>query len=493
MDKIEELIEKKHNIRQGGGQDKLEGQHSQNKLTARERINLLLDEGSFIEIGTFLKDSTVIAGYGTSQGKLVYVYSEDYTKNGGLMNKASGEKIANIMEMALKMGAPLVKILDSAGGDIKDGLNTLLAYSKITNLTAKLSGVVPQISLVLGHCAGISAVTAAMSDFTIISKETGRLYVNPALDLSNKEEKFIGVSQYGEGEKVLNNGGATIACDNDKEVLAMAKKIVQLMPSNNMEKPFIENEDNKGFIQESLDEMCKSNKINKRHLSMEIFDDNSYIELFKSDEDVVLTTLGKINGLSVGVMVVAPEHNEYLNIKSLDRLTRFVKLCDSYHIPLVTFVDAEGFSSTLKEEENGLVLSIAKLTYSLAEATTPKVAIIVGKAYGSAYVTLSNKEGAFDMVYAWPNAKIAVTTPEKIIMALNRDEITGASNPKDKEKEVITSLETEITSPYKAAELGFIDDIIVPKETRARLFMTLDMLQTKKVIKYPKNHGTILI
>ncbi|MEW8955102.1 acyl-CoA carboxylase subunit beta [Clostridium sp.] len=493
MDKIEELIEKKNNIYQGGGQDKLKGQHNQSKLTARERIDLLLDEGSFIEIGTFLKDSTVITGYGTSNGKLVYVYSEDYTKNGGLMNKASGEKIANIMEMALKMGAPLVKILDSAGGDIKDGLNTLLAYSKITNLTAKLSGVIPQISLILGHCAGTAAVTASMSDFTIISKETGSLYVNTALDISNKEEKFVGISQYGEGEKALSTGGATIACDNDKEVLAMARKILQIMPSNNMERPLINNEDNKGFIQESLDEMCKSNKINKRHLCAELLDDNSHIELFRDEDNIVLTTLGKINGLSVGIIVVAPEKEEHLNIKSLDRVTRFIKICDSYHIPLVTIVDSEGFSSTLKEEENGLVIAIAKLTYSLAEATTPKVAVIVGKAYGSAYVTLSNKEGAFDMVYAWPNAKIAVTTPEKIIMALNREEITSSNNPKDKERELLESLEEDITSPYKAAELGFIDDIIIPRETRARLFMALDMLQTKKVIKHPKSHGTILI
>lgn len=489
MDNVKKLIGIKENFNQNE-EKKLEGQHMLKKLGARERINILLDEDSFIEIGAFIKESCVITGYGTIDGKLVYVYSQDYTRSGALMNSNSAEKIVDIIELALKMGAPIIQILDSAGVVIEEGLEILKKYSKINNIIAKTSGVIPQISLILGPCLGMSAVTASMSDFTIISKDTGSMTLNSYEFLSNKEGTFIEKSELGSSSKSSNIGGASIVMDNDEQCIEITKKIVGYIPSNNMCKNVKKEHSNKEFIQEILDEMCNKNNLNLNLIINHVLDDDSRLELYAEMSHNVSTVLGKINGITVGIFCTS---KECLNINDINKLTRFIKLCDAYHIPIISMVNTDGFEVSLDSEKEGLYFSIAKLTFAISESTTPKIALIVGKSYGSSYMTFSGKQGGFDIVYAWPSAQICLSNPENIIKKMKRSEILQSEKPKQKEREIISKLIHDMVSPYKAAEIGLIDDIIIPRETRARLYMLIDMLQTKKEVKYTKSHGTMLI
>lgn len=489
MDSVKKLIDIKENFNQNE-EKKLEGQHRLKKLGARERIDVLLDEDSFIEIGAFIKESCVITGYGTIDGKLVYVYSQDYTKNGALINSNSAEKIVDIIELALKMGAPIIQILDSAGVVIEEGLEILKKYSKINNIIAKISGVIPQISLILGPCLGMSAITASMSDFTIISKDTGSMNLNSYEILSDKEKVFIEKDKFCGASNSCKTGGASIVMDNDEECINIAKQIVGYIPSNNRCRNVKDEDSNKDFIQEILNEMCNNNDFNFNLIMNHILDDNSMLELYSKMSCNVSTVLGKINGITVGVFCTS---KEILNVNDVNKLIRFIKLCDAYHIPIISIVNTDGFEVSLNSEEQGLYFSIAKLTFAITESTTPKIALIVGKSYGSSYMTFSGKQGGFDIVYAWPSARICLSNPENMIKKIKRSEILQAEKPKEKERELISKLVDDMVSPYKAAEIGLIDDIIIPRETRARLYMLIDMLQTKKEVKYTKSHGTMLI
>lgn len=484
MERVEDLIKRRDELRLGGGEEKVLGQHSKNKMTARERVIELLDEGSFIEIGAFVKDSSVITGYGTIDEKLVYVFSEDVTVNGALINGANGEKISNIMDMALKMGSPLIHIYDSVGGDLKDGLKTLNAYSKIVKNTSKLSGIIPQVALITGGCNGMASISASMCDFIILVDDNGNMSMSSTRDLIDEEEAFI-------DEKSIKNR-VHFNVKEDKEGIVLIKKLLTYLPSNNMELPEVSNYELNNFINEEFDVMSNNDEVDIRKIAVNICDENSNVELFKDFDYEVVTSLGKINGHSFGIIGTNLKDKD-LSRTMIEKITRMVKICDAYHIPMVTLVDAEGFKASLEDENKGLSVKVAKMVYALCESSSPKVALIVGKAYGSSYITLASKEGIFDVVYAWPNAKISLTKPEKLIKALNREQITSAENPKVKERELIENLIDDITSPYKAAEAGLIDDIIIPRETRARLFMVFDMLQSKREIKHPKNHGTVLI
>ena len=484
MDRVEELIKRRNELRLAGGEGKVLGQHSKNKMTARERILEILDEGSFIEIGAFVKEASVITGYGTVNQKLVYVFSEDVTVNGALVNGVNGEKIAHIMDMALKMGAPLVHIYDSVGGDLKDGLKTLNAYSKIVKGTSKLSGIIPQFALIAGGCNGMASISAAMCDFMILVNDNGNMSMSSTKDLIVEEESFV-------DEKSINNR-VHFNVKEDKAGIELIKKLLTYVPSNNMELPEISNYEINNFINEEFDVMSNNDDIDIRRISVALCDENTSIELFEGFDSEIVTSFGKINGRPFGIIGTNLK-DEDLTRTMIEKVTRMVKLCDAYHIPMVTLVDAEGFKASLEDENKGLSVKVAKMVYALCESSSPKVGLIVGKAYGSSYITLASKEGIFDVVYAWPNAKIALTKPEKLIKALNREEITSSENPRLREKELIANLSEDITSPYKAAEKGLIDDIIIPRETRARLFMVFDMLQSKREIKHPKNHGTVLI
>lgn len=495
MDKMEELAHKKKLSHVGGGDDAIQMQHNLNKMTARERIGCVLDEASFIELGTFSNGKDVITGYGTIGERLVYVYSEDYTINAGLLSLEGGKKICNVMEMALKMGAPILQIIDSAGVKISSGLEMLTVYSRIISMNAKLSGVVPQIAVIAGPCTGVAAVGAAMSDITIITENNGELYVNAPVTIEEKEHRYVEISDYSKAEVGVKNGSAQLIAKDDKEALELVKRVFQYLPSNNIEFSPVSNVDFSEKIENtSLNTLIDINSYDMKEVINSISDANSVIELDTYKGEAVITSLVKINGLVTGIIASNKAINEgRLDIKACEKATRFVKLCNSFNISLVTIVDSTGFIASVEEECNGLALAASKLIYAISEATIPKVSLIVGEAYGAAYIAFASKENCFDVVYAWPGVKVALADPKAIVKVLYKEEIIASEDPKNRETNLLNNYIEEHANVYKAAEAGFIDDVIVPSETALRLYSALDMLQSKRIVKYPKKHGSTLI
>lgn len=496
MDNIEALKNIKEQSEKGGGIDKIEIQHSLKKLTVRERIHVLLDEGSFIEIGALTGGNAagVVTGYGTSYGRLVYVFSQDYTVNGGSVTALGSKKICRIMDMALKMGAPLIGIYDSAGGRLSEGLEILSSYGSIIRKNTQLSGVVPQIAVILGACTGAAAISAAMCDFSIIVEGEGELYINSLEKISEKEAKYIEKDALGSASVTSKNGTALLTAESDREGLEFVRTLLNYLPSNNLELTPIGKSQELSSIENRLDELSKEENYDVYEIVSLIGDEDSFIELNSNYAKEVLTGFIKLNGLTVGVIACDNiENSEGLGIKALEKLTRFTKLCSAFNIALVSLVDTKGFKVSAEEESEGLSLWVSKFVYTLAEAKVPKVALVIGEAYGSAFIALASKETAFDIAYAWPNAKISIGEPEWVVKAMYREEILKSDNPKEAETEIVKTHKSNISSPYSAAELGHIDDVIIPSETRLRLFACLDMLQSKREIGYPKKHGSVLI
>ena len=496
MDKVDNLIEIIKRSHQGGGDSKIKMQHSLHKMTARERIKSILEEGSFIEIGALVGNdgAGVITGYGTVHGKLVYIYSQDYTVDGGAVNIANSNKICNVMDMAIKMGAPLIQVFDSVGAKLSEGLDILTSYGGILKRNAKLSGVVPQIAVIAGPCIGIASLSATMSDFTIMVNNSTELAISSNKKLTKEGEEYVDSKMYSSASNCSENGSIQIVAANDAAAFIIVKKILEYIPSNNMEAPEVGIEtSNLNVLNNDFNEMANGEMVNSYEVMRAISDEDSVIELNNNWEPSIITCLAKINGLTTGIITNAENQHANLNIGVSEKINRFVKICDCYNIPILSIVDTDGFVVSLVEEQNGLSVHASKMIYSLIEATVPKVSLIIGKAYGSGYLALASKEVAFDISYAWPTAKISVIEPEALIKILHKDEIVQSEYPKLKEQEMILKYIEEVTSPYKAAEKGIIDDIIMPSETKQRIFASLDMLHSKREVKYPKKHGTTLI
>jgi acetyl-CoA carboxylase carboxyltransferase component len=496
VDKVDNLIHIIKESHKGGGDSKIEMQHNLHKNTARERLQFILDEGSFIEIGALVQNNGagVITGYGTVDGKLVYVCSQDYTVDGGAINVVNSNKVCNIMDMALEMGAPLIQVFDSVGAKLSEGLDVLASYGRILKRNAKLSGVVPQISVIAGPCLGIAALSATMSDFTIMIDGSSELAISSIKKLTRKEEKYIDTKMYSSATNCSENGSIQIVAANDEEAFKTVKKILSYIPSNNMEcSPIGIENSNFNILNNNLDEMVNSEVVSSYEVMKALTDEDSIIALNNNWEPSIITCLAKINGITVGIISNEQKNHISLNIRISEKISRFVKICDCYNIPILSIVDTNGFVVSLKEEQDGLSLHVSKMIYALIEASVPKVSLIIGEAYGAGYLALASKEVAFDISYAWPTAKISATDPETLIKLLHQDEIRQAENPKIKEQEVILKYMDEVTSPYKAAQKGIIDDIIMPSETKQRIFASLDMLHSKREIKYPKKHGSTLI
>ncbi|SHJ70338.1 propionyl-CoA carboxylase carboxyltransferase subunit [Clostridium amylolyticum] len=466
MDRVEELLQRKSEILIGGGKDSLNMQHNLNKLTARERIEQLVDENSFIEIGGFIGKNSAgcITGYGTVQGRLVYVVSQDYSVKGGAINGHNTRKTVNILRMALKMGAPVIQIFDSVGIDTSEDLEALRYYGELIKENSKLSGVVPNIGVIAGPCTGTLAILASMCDFTILSEKSGEFYVNDTLKLANTSGKFVEYKNYASPEFSSQNGSIKLTSEDDKDAMIMVRKLLSYIPSNNLGFPPRDHIGEEA-VSPIFDNMVKTDSINVEEIIRELGDLDSFIELGKNFGDSVTIAFIKINGLNTGILGLNKK-NTPLNIKAIEKVTGFIKICDSFNIPLITVAkDITSFGVNAEEEKAGLALSLSKLLYTLSEAVIPKVSLLVGKTQGTGYITFCSKESACDMVLAWPTASITLASSE--------------------------AKETE--SIYKAAEVGLIDDIIIPSESKGRLYMALDMLSTKREIKYPKKHGSTLI
>jgi methylmalonyl-CoA decarboxylase subunit alpha len=495
MNRLEVFNSVKDKAHQGGGIDKIEMQHNLNKTTARERIITLLDEGSFIELGALVAGNAagVITGHGTINGRLVYTYSYDYTVEGGAFNKFMAKKICSLLDNAAKMGAPVVQIIDSIGAKISEGVELLSSYGTVLRRVGKLNGVIPQISIICGPCYGMAALGATMSDFTIVVNDIGEIGVNSSDKLSSAEEKYVDSSMFSDSVYSSKNGNAHFSVEKEHEGFNIARRLVDYLPANNLESPWISVEDyNLNSPIEALDEMIVNETHSMDDIVKAIADGNSIIEVNKEFMENFKTALIKINGLTVGVIWNSFIKSKITNEGAI-KISNFVRLCDGFNIPILSLVDTKGFAVSLEEEKKGLARNAGKLLYSLIDASVPKVSLIVGEAYGAGYVALAGKEAAFDVTLAWPSAKVALTNPEVLIKSMYRDEILSAKDPKIKESEVIAKYLDEVVSPYKAAEFGLIDDIIKPSETKQRIFALLDMLQSKRELSYPKKHGSTLV
>lgn len=483
MDKIEELIKNK---------ERLKIKYDMNKLTGREKIKALLDEGSFIEFGGMADENGggVITGYGTIDGRLSYIYSYDYAVKGGAVDSLVSKKICDIMDMAAKVGAPLIHIYDSIGAKLTEGLSVLASYGNILKRIAKLSGVIPQVSVIVGPCVGISAIGAAMSDFTIMVENQGQLYVNSPEKLIENEERFVETSMYADAVNCNKNGSIQITVNDEYSAFNLSRKIFSYIPSNNLEiSPLILKNEVFSSIDESLNDMVKEENVNIKDILNSIADENSIIELNNPLDNELITALVRINGLVAGVIGIEGK----LNILKIDKISRMTKICNCFNIPIINIVNSDGFVECIEEEKKGLALAVSKMACSLIQADVPKISLIPGKAYGAIYTIFAEKEAGMDLVYAWPSAEICITEPEKLIESIYREEILASDNPKEAATKIIQEHLQEVKTPYNAVSKGYINDIIIPSETKVRLFSALDMLQTKREVSYPKKHTSTLI
>lgn len=494
MEIVKELINNKEKMINSIQSEKQDFQHRSGKLTPMERVSILFDENSFTEVGAMTgKDGAgVLAGYGTVGGGLVFTYMQDYTVNGGALDSFGSKKIVRIMDMAAKMGAPLIEVYDSVGAKLTEGIEVLESYGNIVSHNARLSGVIPQIAMVVGPCTGIAALSAAMSDFGIIVQKSGELYINSPKTLTEFQGITIDPNMYANSENCIKNGSMHVSVTNEEEGLSLVRKLINYIPSNNLEVAPVDSDTEVSYEPQSeLDDMVNKGSIKIDTLLNTIGDPGSLIEFDKSSDVNTKTALIKINGMTAGAAAIGDGGR--LNIRNIEKITRMVKFCNCFNIPMICLVNSEGFIKSMDEENNGLAAAAAKMICALNQAVIPKISLITGKAYGAIYTAFCSKEAACDVVYAWAGAKISLAEPEALIKALYKDEIISSDEPKKKENEIIKQKYDEVTSPYKAAEMGYVDDIIIPSKTKGILYGALDMLQSKRVISYPKKHASILL
>lgn len=489
----------------GGGQDKIEKQHSSGKLTARERIDLLLDKGSFVEIDKFVVhnctnfdiDKTkipgdgVVAGYGKIDGRLVFVYAFDFTIFGGSASRTNANKIVKLQKMSLKMGAPIIGINDSGGARIQEGVASLGGYGEIFHQNTMASGVVPQISLIMGPCAGGACYSPAITDFIFMVKDESYMFITGPDVVKTVTNEDVTKEALG-GALVHNNksGVAHFIGETEEETLMMVRELMSFLPSNNLEEsPVISRMDKKIPDNEKMNDLIPEDP-NKPYDIKELIEavvDNNYLfEVMPKFAQNIVVGFARMNGKPVGIVANQPAYLAgVLDIDASDKAARFIRFCDCFNIPLITFEDVPGFLPGTNQEHNGIIRHGAKILFAFAEATVPKITVITRKAYGGAYVVMSSKHLGADINFAYPTAEIAVMGASGAVNILHR-------KLDDTEKaKAIEEYENIFSNPYRAAELGYIDEIIMPSQTRAKIIQALEMTQTKVRITPSKKHGNI--
>jgi len=509
--KLKELLERRNQAKLGGGENRIDKQHEKGKLTARERIDLLLDDGSFEEFDMFVThrcndfgldkqkylSDGVITGYGTVDGRLVYVFSQDFTVFGGSLSETFAKKICKVMDMATRNGAPIIGLNDSGGARIQEGVLSLAGYADIFLRNVLASGVVPQISAVFGPCAGGAVYSPAITDFVIMSKNTSYMFVTGPKVVKTVTNEDVTEDELG-GALVHNqvSGVSHFAVENEQEGIALIRKLLSFLPQNNMEDPpLVTCRDAIDRLEDSLNYIIPENPnkpYDMKDIIYAVVDNAEFMEIQRLYAPNIIVGFARFNGRSVGIVANQPNYIAgVLDINASRKAARFVRFCDAFNIPIVTFVDVPGFLPGTGQEFGGIILHGAKLLYAYAEATAPKVTIITRKAYGGAYDVMSSKHLRGDINYAWPTAEIAVMGPRGAIEIIYGKEIRTAENP----SEVITNREIEYRSkfatPYAAAQYGFIDDVIEPRNTRFRVIRALESLATKRDSNPPKKHGNI--
>ena len=503
-EKIKKLSEMHHNAELGGGQDKIDKIHTSGRKTARERIKLLLDPDTFVEIDKFVTNHNndfvmekyygdgIVTGYGKIDGRLVYVFAYDFTVFGGSLSGANANKVTKVMDLALKMGAPVLGLNDSGGARIQEGVESLAGYGEIFFRNVKASGVIPQISAILGPCAGGAVYSPAMTDFILMTRKTSYMFVTGPDVIKTVTHEDVTKDELG-GAMTHNSksGVAHFLADDDDQAMMMLRELLSFLPSNNMEdppvKPCTDPIDREEWKLRKLIPSDPNKPYDMKEILVAIADDYYFFEVQPHYAQNIIIGFARLNGKPVGLVANQPSMLAgVLDINASVKAARFVRFCDSFNIPIVTFCDVPGFLPGVDQELGGIIKHGAKLLYAYAEATVPKITVITRKSYGGAYLVMASKHLGADINYAYPTAEIAVMGPEGAVNILYKNTLT-----EEEKSKTIEDYKDKFCSPYKAAESGFIDEIIFPRQTRMKLIQALEMTQNKRETAPPKKHGNI--
>jgi len=495
----------------GGGSDRIAKHKTGGRLTARERLDVLLDPGSFVEIDRFvthrcenfgmanqkIPGDGVITGYGRVNGKLVYVYSQDFTVIGGSMSRTQANKICKVLDLAVKNGAPVIGLNDSGGARIQEGVEALAGYADIFLRNVLTSGVVPQISAIMGPCAGGAVYSPSLTDFIFMVKDTSYMFVTgPDVIKTVTHEEVTKEALGGALTHNQKSGVAHFAADDDKHCLLLIRELLNFLPGNNLDDvPVLPTKDRPDRVEESLNSFIPDSPkkpYNMKDLISKVVDEGYFLEIHQHYAQNVIVGFARLNGRSVGIVANQPQVLAgCLNINASIKAARFVRFCDAFNIPIVTFVDVPGFLPGTEQEWNGIITHGAKLLYAYAEATVPKVTVITRKAYGGAYDVMSSKHLRGDVNLAYPTAEIAVMGADGAVSIIFRNAIKEAKDPAEERARLTRDYEVKFANPYVAAEVGYIDEVIEPAMTRKRLIDSLEMLKNKRDTNPPKKHGNI--
>jgi propionyl-CoA carboxylase beta chain len=508
---MDRLAEINHQAELGGGEDKVRRQREQGKLLARERLDVLLDHGSFVELDRLITHrcsdfgmaekkipgDAVVTGYGYIDERLVYVYSQDFTVFGGSLSGVVAEKICKIMELALKNGAPIIGINDSGGARIQEGVTSLAGYADIFLKNVMASGVVPQISAIMGPCAGGAVYSPAITDFIFMVKSTSYMFITGPEVIKTVTHEEVTKEDLGGAETHNSKSGvAHFSADSEKECLLMIRELMGFLPSNNLEEPPFHPTDDDPFRRDrKLNDLIPDNPnrpYDMKEVIHAVVDEGYFYEVQRDFAPNILIGFARLGGRSVGIVANQPAHLAgCLDIDASVKAARFIRFCDSFNIPLVTFVDVPGFLPGTAQEYSGIIRHGAKLLYAYAEATVPKLTVVTRKAYGGGYIVMSSKHLRGDINLAYPTGEIAVMGPEAAINIVFREQLEKAGDQAKTREELAENYRQTFANPFKAAESGYIDAVIPPEETRPTLIRSLEMLKNKKDHNPPKKHGNI--
>lgn len=509
--KIEQLRQKRAESHAGGGEERIRRQHESGRNTAYERLDILLDPGSFRELDAFVEHrstnfnldknkhpgDSVVTGWGTIDGRLVYVYSQDFTVMGGSLSEVHAQKICKIMEMAMKTGAPLIGLNDSGGARIQEGVESLAGYADIFLRNTMASGVIPQISVIMGPCAGGAVYSPALTDFIIMVEETSYMFITgPNVVKQVLNEDVTSEALGGASVHASKSGVAHLVGQDETQALLLVRELLNYLPQNNMEDPPVEaSTDDPLRSDTSLDTIIPDNPnkpYDMKDVITAIVDDGIFFEIHEDFAANIVVGYARLGGSSVGIVANQPMVLAgVLDINASEKAARFIRTCDAFNVPIITFVDVPGYLPGTDQEHSGIIRSGAKLLYAYCEATVPKLTVTTRKSYGGAYCVMSSKHIRGDLNLAWPTAEIAVMGPEGAVEIINRRELAEADDPETLKKQRADEYREKFAHPYIAAARGFIDDIIEPHETRARLINALQVFQNKRDENPPKKHGNI--
>ncbi|KAA9026219.1 acyl-CoA carboxylase subunit beta [Niallia endozanthoxylica] len=509
-DKIHDLYDRKREVEMGGGDERIEKQHEKGKLTARERINLLVDPGTFVEFNPFIEHNCndfgleqqkspgdgVVTGYGKVNGRPIYLFAQDFTVFGGALGEMHAKKIAAVMDLAAKNGAPFIGLNDSGGARIQEGVASLDGYGQIFYRNSIYSGVIPQISVIMGPCAGGAVYSPAITDFVLMVEKTSQMFITGPKVIETVTGEKISSEDLG-GAKVHNSisGNAHFRGESEEVVIEQVRKLLSYLPQNNEEKPPVLSYEEEDDYRPDLTDVIPFDTLRPydvRKVIEQVVDEHSFMEVQKDFAKNIVIGLARMKGEVIGLVCNQPKFMAGgLDINSSDKAARFIRFCDSFNIPIITFEDVTGFFPGVKQEHGGIIRHGAKILYAYSEATVPKLTVILRKAYGGAYVALNSKSIGADLVFAWPNAEIAVMGPQGAANIIFAKEISQSPNPEETRAQKIEEYRRKFANPYVAASKGMVDDVIDPRETRIKIVQSLDMLRNKKDSRPKKKHGNI--